>query len=156
MRRKERNVERDFEMELVFAEDPAAIPEEMSQLIELMRNEEAKTEFLTTQMEKYLIGLAEAAYKAGRLNLASLMLDGTQAATYLNFIKNNKLWSTIPAESRLRQGVSWLVLLTKTDSVAMPRVWTRSTCCVGTRSIISFSAVDRQVVQIVWIEKSQA
>ncbi len=158
VRRKERNVERDFEMELVFAEDPAAIPEEMSQLIELMRNEEAKAEFLTPQMEKYLIGLAEAAYKAGRLNLASLMLDGTQAATYLNFIKNNKLWvynsGWNPDYAKASPG--W-VLLTKMIQWAIDQGLDEVDLLRGDEEYkYRLGAVDRQVVQIVSDRKSQA
>ncbi len=151
VRRKERNVERDFETQLVFADDPAAISEEMSRFIELMRNEETKAEFLTPQMEKYLIGLAKEAHKAGRLNLASLMLDGTQAATYLNFIKNNKLWvynsGWNPNYAKASPG--W-VLLAKMIQWAIDHGLDEVDLLRGDEDYkYRFGAIDRQVVQIV-------
>ena len=92
VRRKERNLEHDHQAELVFSENPASITDDMNHFIELMRNEKEKAEFLTPLTEQFLLDLAVAAQKAGCLNLASLKLDGKKAATYLNFIDDNKLW----------------------------------------------------------------
>ncbi len=92
VRRKERNIERDYHSELVFFENSNDITDEMSRFIDLMRNEEQKASFLNPVTEQFLLGLGMAAQNAGCLNLASLRLDGKQAAAYMNFIDDNKLW----------------------------------------------------------------
>ena len=151
VRRKERNLERDHQVELIFLQNSTNITDEITRFIELMRNEEVKADFLTTSTEKFLLGLAEAAQEAGCLNLASLMLDGKQAAVYLNFIYDNKLWvyntGWNPEFSKASPGWMLLVRLIRwsiengLDEVDLMR---------GSEEYkYRFGGIDRQVVQVV-------
>lgn len=92
VRRKERNLERDFEAELIFSNECCDLDVEMLNFIAMMRNEDDKAKFLSPLMETALIDMAKAAQKAGCLSLASLYLNGEQAAAYLNFIKDDRIW----------------------------------------------------------------
>jgi len=92
VRRKERNLERDFEAELIFSNECCDLDVEMVNFIAMMRNEEEKRKFLSPLMETALIDTAKAAQKAACLSLASLYLNGEQAAAYLNFIKDDRIW----------------------------------------------------------------
>ena len=151
VRRKERNIERDYQVELVFSESSTNIGDEMTRLIELMRNEKEKAEFLTPTTEKFLLGLAEAAQEAGCLNLASLTLDGKLAAAYMNFIDDNKLWvyntGWNPEFSNASPGWVLLVKLIRwaiengLDEVDLMRG--------GEEYKYRFGGIDRQVVQVI-------
>ncbi len=151
VRRKERNTERDYRAELVFVQDSVDIDSEMKRFIELMRHDQQKVEFLTPLTEQYLLGLGKAAQEAGRLNLASLMLDGEQAASYLNFIFDNKLWvyntGWDPEFSNASPGWALLVKLIR---------WAIENGLVevdlmrgGEEYKYRFGGVDRHVVQVV-------
>lgn len=151
VRRKERNIEREFKTELVFSENSADIADEMYNFFDLMRNEKEKAEFLTPITEKFLLGLAEAAQKAGCLNLASLMLDGNQAAAYMNFIDDNKLWvyntGWNPEFSKVSPG--W-VLLVKLIQWAIENGLDEVDLMRGAEEYkYRFGGINRHVVQVV-------
>jgi len=151
MRRKERNIEREFQAELVFSENSTDINGEINRFIELMRNEEQKAAFLSPPTEQFLLGLGEAAQTAGCLNLASLMLDGKQAAAYMNFIDDNKLWvyntGWDPEFSKASPG--W-VLLVKMIQWAIENGLDEVDLMRGGEEYkYRFGGVDRHVVQVV-------
>lgn len=151
VRRKERNIERDYQAELVFSENSSDITGEMNRLIDLMRNEEQKAAFLNPLTEQFLVGLGEAAQTADCLNLASLMLDGKQAAAYMNFIDDNKLWvyntGWNPEFSKVSPG--W-VLLVKLIQWAIENGLEEVDLMRGGEEYkYRFGGIDRHVVQIV-------
>jgi CelD/BcsL family acetyltransferase involved in cellulose biosynthesis len=92
VRRKLRNAERDFQIELYLVENAAEVIDEIRIFVELMRNEEEKKQFLSGETEQYLLSLGKAAFEKNRFNLAFLLLDGQKVAGYLNFIAQNRLW----------------------------------------------------------------
>lgn len=92
VRRKQRNIERDYKTELVFVEDDQQIDPAMQTFIGMMRNEDAKAAFLTPEAEAFLAGLGRKAHEHRRLKLAFLTLDGEKTAAYLNFVYENRLW----------------------------------------------------------------
>lgn len=92
VRRKERNVERDYNTQLTFVEAGEDIDAAMRDFIEMMRNEEEKAAFLTPLTEEFLIELGKQARANERLKLAYLILNGEKAAGYFNFISENRLW----------------------------------------------------------------
>ncbi len=151
VRRKERNAERDHQVELVFSQDSTDIDGEMGRFIELMRNEEQKAKFLTPLTEQFLLELGRAAQEAGCLNLANLMLDGKQAAVYLNFIFDNKLWvyntGWNPEFSQASPG--W-VLLVKLIQWAIANGLNEVDMMRGDEEYkYRFGGIDRHVVQII-------
>ncbi len=150
VRRKERNTERDHKTELVFTNKPSDLKPVMSKLIEMMRHEEKKAKFLTPLTEQYLFSLAEQALAAGRLNLASLMLDDQQAATYFNFLSGNKLWvyNTGWNLEFSKTSPGW-VLLTKLIQWAIENGLDEVDLLRGNEDYkYRFGGVDRQVVQV--------
>ena len=151
VRRKERNIERDYQVELNFSENSHDVTEDLGRFIELMRNEEKKAAFLNPVTEQYLFGLGKAAHQAGRLNLASLMVDGKQAAAYLNFFFDNKLWvyntGWDPEFSKASPG--W-VLLVKLIQWAIEQGLDEVDLMRGDEEYkYRFGGIDRHVVQVV-------
>jgi len=151
VRRKERNIEREYQAELVFLENSNDVADEMTRFIELMRNEEQKANFLNPVTEQYLLGLGMAAQKADCLNLASLQLDGKQAAAYMNFIDDNKLWvyntGWNPEFSKASPG--W-VLLVKLIQWAIENGLDEVDLMRGGEDYkYRFGGIDRHVVQVV-------
>lgn len=150
VRRKERHTERDHKTELVFTTDPSNLKRVMTNLIKMMRHEEKKAEFLTPLTEQYLFSLADQALSAGQLNLASLMLDDQQAATYFNFLSGNKLWvyNTGWNLEFSKSSPGW-VLLTKLIQWAIENGLDEVDLMRGNEDYkYRFGGVDRQVVQI--------
>ena len=92
VRRKERNVERDFETDLVFVDGRQDIESELRDFVGMMRNEQEKMEFLTPEREAFMIALGKNAHKHGLLGLTWLTLNGKKAAGYFNFLTQNRLW----------------------------------------------------------------
>ncbi len=151
IRRKERNLERDYTAEMIFKQDQPDIAVEMAAFFDLMRNEEQKARFLTPQTEKFMTTLAIKAQSAGSLNIASLLLEGKQAAIYLNFIDDNKLWvyntgwdpqfaSASPGWALLVKLIRWAIEQ-GLDEVDLMRG--------GEDYKYRFGGIDRQVVEVV-------
>ena len=150
IRRKLRNVERDYQTELYIVEDSAKVADEMRNFIGLMRNEEEKKKFLTKDTEAYLISLGQAALEKGRLCLAYLLLDGEIAAGYLNFIAQNRLWvyntGWNPEFSKYSPG--W-ILLSKLIQRSIQQGLEEVDLMRGAEEYkYRFGGVDRQVVMV--------
>lgn len=151
VRRKERNLERDFEAELIFSNECCDLDVEIVNFIAMMANEEEKQKFLTPLMEKSMIEMAKAAQKASCLSLASLYLNGEQAAAYLNFIRDDRIWvyntGWNPKFSNASPG--W-ALLTKLIQWGIENGMKEVDLMRGDEDYkYRFGASDRQVLQIV-------
>jgi len=151
MRRKERNIERDYQVELVFLETSTNIEEETKRFIELMRYAEKKAAFLTPATEQFLLGFAQNSDIPACLQFASLMLDGEQAAAYLNFTCDYKLWvyntGWNPEFSKASPG--W-VLLGKLIQWAIDNGLKEVDLMRGDEEYkYRFGGIDRHVVQVV-------
>jgi CelD/BcsL family acetyltransferase involved in cellulose biosynthesis len=151
MRRKARNVERDYQVELVFLETSSNIEDETKRFIELMRYAEKKAAFLTPETEQFLLGFAKNSEKPACLQFASLMLNGEQAAAYLNFTCDKKLWvyntGWNPDFSKASPG--W-VLLGKLIQWAIENGLDEVDLMRGDEEYkYRFGGVDRHVVQVV-------
>jgi len=150
IRRKLRNIERDYQTELYIVEDSTKIADEMRFFIGLMQNEEEKKKFLTKDTEDYLLSLGQAAFAKGRLYLAYLLLDGEKAAGYLNFIAQNRLWvyntGWNPEFSKYSPG--W-ILLSKLIQRAIQQGLKEVDLMRGAEEYkYRFGGVDRQVVMV--------
>jgi hypothetical protein len=72
--------------------DGESLDGEMEAFIQLMAHDPAKETFLTPAMRTQLKASAQAAFKAGYLQLAFLEVDGEKACAYLNFDYANRIW----------------------------------------------------------------
>lgn len=74
------------------AKDEAHLDREMDDFLRLMAQDPEKAAFLTDAMRSQMKASAQAAFRAGWLQLAFLEVDGEKAAGYLNFDYADKIW----------------------------------------------------------------
>jgi CelD/BcsL family acetyltransferase involved in cellulose biosynthesis len=93
IRRKLRNLESSFlDGELVFANDPDRLHDEVDVLMTMMARDPLKRDFLTEAMRQHLHNIAQVAFENGWLKLAFFMIDGEKAAANMSFNFNKRLW----------------------------------------------------------------
>lgn len=93
IRRKLRNFESSFvDGELVFAEDPDTLHEEVEAFLAMMAQDPNKRDFLTDAMREHLHNTAQVAFENGWLQLAFFTIDGEKAAANMAFNFNERLW----------------------------------------------------------------
>ncbi len=93
IRRKMRRLEETYSSaSLSFVEDEHALPAAIEQFFQLMAFDPQKEAFLSEPMRQAMRSTITNASKHGYLQLAFLELDGKQAAAYLNFNYNQRLW----------------------------------------------------------------
>ncbi len=68
------------------------LSQEMDTFLGLMAKDPVKAYFLSTPMRVQMKKTAEAAFKAGYLQLAFLVVDEEKASAYLSFDFDNKIW----------------------------------------------------------------
>jgi CelD/BcsL family acetyltransferase involved in cellulose biosynthesis len=73
-------------------QDGANLDQEMDSFLDLMACDPEKAKFLTPKMRTQLHLIAQAAHKAGWLQLAFIEVNGEKAAGYLNFDFMNHIW----------------------------------------------------------------
>lgn len=93
-------------------DDESRLDEEMEAFLGLMAQDPAKAEFLTEVMRTQMKQSAQAAFRAGWLQLAFLEVDGEKASAYLNFDYQNKLWIYNSGMDRrfMDLSVGWVLL----------------------------------------------
>jgi CelD/BcsL family acetyltransferase involved in cellulose biosynthesis len=93
IRRKMRRAETNFEpVSWYFVTDESRLAEEMEAFMDLMAKDPAKKGFLTPLMREQMQRLAQAACRAGWLQLSFMEVGGVKAAAYLNFDYGNQVW----------------------------------------------------------------
>jgi CelD/BcsL family acetyltransferase involved in cellulose biosynthesis len=75
-----------------FVEDEDSLDAELDGFLNLMAQDPAKAEFLTSVMRSQMHVAVHAAFKAGWLQLSFLEVDGKKACGYLNFDYDNRIW----------------------------------------------------------------
>ncbi len=73
-------------------EDEDSLETEVDEYIAIMREEEEKDTFLTDKMVAQIHAIAQAAFKAGWLQLAFIKVGKEKAAGYFNFKYDNRIW----------------------------------------------------------------
>jgi CelD/BcsL family acetyltransferase involved in cellulose biosynthesis len=73
-------------------EDEDTLETEVNDFITMMREEEEKDTFLSDKMVAQIHAIAQAAFKAGWLQLAFLKVGKEKAAGYFNFKYDNRIW----------------------------------------------------------------
>lgn len=73
-------------------EDEGSLETEVNDFIAMMREEEEKDAFLTGKMVAQIHAIAQAAFKAGWLQLAFIKVGKEKAAGYFNFKYDNRIW----------------------------------------------------------------
>ncbi len=91
IRRKLRRADESAEVKWYFADDPAALDEEINAFFDLMVLDEDKEKFLTSQMRDQMRAIIHWAFEAGYLQLSFLTIDGYKAAGYLCFDYNGHI-----------------------------------------------------------------
>ena len=93
IRRKMRRLEETYpSANLAFVQDEQALPAAIEQFFQLMAFDPQKESFLSEPMRQVMRSTITNAFENGYLQLAFLELDGKQAAAYLNFNYNQRLW----------------------------------------------------------------
>jgi len=93
IRRKLRNFESSFvDGELVFAEDPDTLHEEVDIFLAMMAQDPNKCKFLTDAMRQHLHNTAQVAFENSWLQLTFFTIDGEKAAANMAFNFNERLW----------------------------------------------------------------
>jgi len=93
IRRKLRNFESSFvDGDLVFAEDPDTLHDEVDAFLAMMAQDPNKRDFLTDAMRRHLHNTAQVAFEDGWLQLAFFTIDGEKAAANMAFNFNKRMW----------------------------------------------------------------
>jgi len=72
--------------------EESSLEAEMESFLALMAHDPEKAAFLTDIMRSQMKSSAQAAFRAGYLQLAFLEVDGEKACAYLNFDYDNRIW----------------------------------------------------------------
>lgn len=72
--------------------DGPTLEQDVDDFLQLMANDSDKAKFLTPSMREQMHAIAQAASKAGWLQLAFIEVNGQKAAGYLNFDYMNHIW----------------------------------------------------------------
>lgn len=93
IRRKMRRAETEFEpTRWYIVQGETGVVSGIEDFMSMMAQDPAKNRFLTEAMRTQFRTSAQAAFRAGWLQLSFLEIGGEKAAGYLNFDYNNKLW----------------------------------------------------------------
>jgi len=93
IRRKMRRAEEhSLPVKWYIVSDPDSLEREMDDFLYLMAQDPEKERFLTETMRRQMHQAAQAAFKAGWLQLAFLDVNGEKAAGYLNFDYHSHIW----------------------------------------------------------------
>jgi CelD/BcsL family acetyltransferase involved in cellulose biosynthesis len=93
IRRKMRRAEeQEIPVSWYIAENGAQLEKEVEGFLDLMACDPDKAKFLTPAMRSQMHTIAQAAHKAGWLQLAFIEVNGEKAAAYLNFDYMNHIW----------------------------------------------------------------
>jgi CelD/BcsL family acetyltransferase involved in cellulose biosynthesis len=94
LRRKLRRAERNpSPISLEIVKDPSQLEAGLEDFFRLMCQEEDKAKFLTPEMRGQMKAIAQAAFKAGWLQLAFLKSGAVRIAGYMNFDYDNCIWA---------------------------------------------------------------
>lgn len=91
-RKMRRAAEGDTKVEMVFANDPTRIDQDVEDFIALMAKDSEKEAFLTEAMRRQFHNMVVEQFAKGIIQLAFLRVDGENAAAYLNFDSLNRIW----------------------------------------------------------------
>ncbi len=93
IRRKLRNLDSSpVHGELMFAENPGTLHDEVDAFLAMMAQDPNKRDFLTDAMRQHLHNTAQVAFDKGWLQLAFFAIDGKKAAANFAFNFNGRLW----------------------------------------------------------------
>jgi CelD/BcsL family acetyltransferase involved in cellulose biosynthesis len=86
IRRKIRKANREAQVEWYIVQDPARLPDEIEDFIELHRQSaEEKDAFMEPRMQEFFHAIAQVLQQRGWLQLAFIEVNGERAASMLNF-----------------------------------------------------------------------
>ena len=92
IRRKLRNAEARYKTDWYYVTAEDNLPQKLETFIAMMHQDPSKQTFLTPQMRTFLTETAAGANHVGELHLSFLTFDGKDAAAYLSFLADRKLW----------------------------------------------------------------
>jgi CelD/BcsL family acetyltransferase involved in cellulose biosynthesis len=93
IRRKMRRAgESEFTVGWHLVEDAGQLETAGDELLRLMAQEKDKEKFLTPEMQMQMKALMKSAMDTGTLQLAFLTVNGSNAAAYMNFDYDNRIW----------------------------------------------------------------
>jgi len=93
IRRKLRRAENaEVPVDWYIVNDGSTLDAEMDDLFALMRYDEQKVAFLTSEMQDFMRQTAQCAFEAGCLQLSFLTIGGKKAAGYFAFDYLNRIW----------------------------------------------------------------
>lgn len=93
IRRKMRRIEGpEHAVRWYIVDDQVQLGDEIEAFFDLMAYDPEKKQFLTPEMQAQMHLAAQAAFKAGWLQLAFIEINGEKAAGYLNFDYENQIW----------------------------------------------------------------
>jgi CelD/BcsL family acetyltransferase involved in cellulose biosynthesis len=91
-RKMRRAVEGEVKVELYFTSDPLKVDEDTEAFLSLMAQDPEKAEFLKPEMRSQFKLSIRRAFDLRNLQLAFLKVGGSNAAAYLNFDYDNRIW----------------------------------------------------------------
>lgn len=93
IRRKQRRVEREAEVQFVMVDRSHALEAEVDDFVALQRASRAdKADFMTPAMRRFFLGVARRMVEADRLRLFFLTINGEKAATLYAFEYGRRFW----------------------------------------------------------------
>ena len=112
IRRKLRNVCNEHDTQWYFVEDGNALPKELQDFTNMMRNENHKDSFLKPEMEGFIHAAAQNFFDQGTLRLAFLTIDGEKAAAFLSFKCCDRLlvYNSSRADKWMPLSPGWVLL----------------------------------------------
>lgn len=91
-RKMRRAAEADAEIKVYYTTEQAKVAQDTQAFIDLMAQDPEKAAFLTPAMREQFKISIQRAFENGWLQLAFLTVDGENAAAYLNFDYQNRIW----------------------------------------------------------------
>ncbi len=91
-RKMRRAADADVRVDLYFTDDQSKVAQDTQAFIDLMAQDPEKAAFLTPAMREQFKISIQTAFEQGWLQLAFLRVDGENAAAYLNFDYQNRIW----------------------------------------------------------------
>lgn len=92
IRRKLRRIQEGNQVRWYIVSEEAALDGAIEDFLRLMAYDPAKEAFLTSAVRTQMRAAIHTAFRAGWLQLAFLEVNGEQAAAYLNFDYDNRIW----------------------------------------------------------------
>lgn len=114
IRRKQRRAERDAVIGFTLVEDQQGLAAEVDDFVTLQRASRAdKADFMTPEMRRFFLAVAQRMLAMGCLRLFFLTIDGEKAATLFAFEYNRRFWlynSGYDPDAHAQLSPGWVLL----------------------------------------------